>query len=148
MNEKAQIDIRPAKTVPRPHLLRLYEEVGWTFYTQDPERLEKALSNTDYLVTAWQEDILVGLARTLSDDVAIAYIQDILVLPSHQGQGIGRALVTNCLARYAHVRMKILLTDNRPDQIGFYQSLGFSNTRNLEEKPLNAFVQIEGVELK
>ena len=74
-------------------------------------------------------------------------VQDILVHPSHQGRGIGRGLVEAILKRYEHVRQKVLLTDDRPQQLHFYASLGFSNTRELRETPLNAFVIIEGAEL-
>ena len=61
--------------------------------------------------------------------------------------GLGRALVQDCLDRYAEVRQKVLLTDDRPEQLAFYASLGFSNTRALEVTKLNAFVRIEGAEL-
>ena len=91
--------------------------------------------------------ILIGLARAISDDSSIAYIQDILVHPDHQGQGLGKRLVQSILHRYRHVRQKILLTDDRPDQLSFYQSLGFSNTRTLNNIPLNAFVMIDDVNL-
>ena len=148
MTKNNTIELRSQEALPRKELLTLYDAVGWRIYTEDPVRLEKALAHSDYVVTAWEADSLVGLARCISDDVAIVYLQDILVLPSFQGRGIGRDLVNNCLERYSHVRQKMLLTDNRPEQIGFYSSLGFRNTRDLTETPLNAFVRIEGVELK
>ena len=75
------------------------------------------------------------------------YIQDILVSPLHQGNGIGKALVKEILLRYKHVRQKVLLTDDRPERLRFYTSLGFANTRELIQTPLNAFVKIEGATL-
>jgi hypothetical protein len=56
-------------------------------------------------------------------------------------------LVERCMERFEHVRQKVLLTDDRPEQIAFYQSLGFHNTRDLLDTPLNAFVRIEGAKL-
>ena len=102
------------------------------------------------MVTATLQEtpsVLIGLARAVSDDATIAYIQDILVHPDYQGKGIGKALVSSILNRYAHVRQKVLLTDDRPEQIHFYNTLGFSNTRSLIDTPLNAFVMIDGVTL-
>ena len=61
--------------------------------------------------------------------------------------GLGRALVSDCLTRFAEVRQVVLLTDDRPEQLAFYRSLGFSNTRELETTRLNAFVRILGAEL-
>jgi GNAT superfamily N-acetyltransferase len=125
----------------------LYASVGWSAYTQDMDRLVTAFENADFVAGAWIDESLVGLIRVLSDDVSIAYIQDILVRPSHQRQGVGRGLLEAALTRYAHVRQKVLLTDDRPEQLNFYASLGFANTRDLVKTPLNAFVIIEGAEL-
>ena len=94
------------------------------------------------------DDRLVGLLRTISDDSSIVYIQDILVHPDYQRRSLGRKLVLKCLENYQHVRTIMLLTDNRESQLHFYASLGFSNTKELQKTPLNAFVKMHGIELK
>jgi GNAT superfamily N-acetyltransferase len=139
--------ILAAESVDRESLCALYESVGWSSYTRDINLLLAAIRGSDFLVIAQENDTLVGLARAISDDASVAYIQDILVRPSHQGRGIGKDLVRAVLERYGHVRQKVLLTDNRPEQLQFYSSLGFKNTRNLVNTDLNAFVIIEGAEL-
>ena len=139
--------VEPVETVARDALCALYDSVGWSTYTRDPDQLLAAVEGSDFRVAVWEDDGLVGLARALSDDVSIAYVQDILVAPSHQGKGVGRALLTAVLKRYSHVRQKVLLTDNRPEQLHFYASMGFVNTRELNHTVLNAFVIIEGAEL-
>ncbi len=128
-------------------LKELYDSVGWTAYTSDMERLGRALRSSSHLVTARDGGRLVGLARCVSDDISIAYVQDILVDPGCQHRGIGRALLQDCLDRYVHVRQKVLITDDRPEQLRFYKSLGFANTRELVEMPINAFVIIGDLEL-
>lgn len=85
---------------------------------------------------------LVGLARVISDDVSICYIQDLLVHPDHQRAGVGRALMDRALKRYVHVRQKVLITDNEPGQRAFYESIGFIESHDLEPAPLRAFLQI------
>jgi ribosomal protein S18 acetylase RimI-like enzyme len=132
---------------PLPQLLDLYNAVGWTAYTRDEAGLEKAIRNSTYVVSAWDGEQLVGLARCLSDDASIFYLQDILVHPDHQRRGIGRRLLENCLERFAHVRTKVLLTDDEERQHAFYKSLGYKNTRELKKIPLNAFVQMNGIDL-
>ncbi len=139
--------IEAVETVETNALCALYNSVGWSTYTNNPDQLVAAIRGSSFVVIATDETGLVGLARAVSDDTTIAYVQDILVRPTHQGQGMGRALLQAILDRYAHVRQKVLLTDDRPGQLGFYASMGFSNTRELEKTPLNAFVRIEGAEL-
>jgi ribosomal protein S18 acetylase RimI-like enzyme len=132
---------------PIPQLLDLYNAVGWAAYTRDEAGLEKAIRNSTYVVCAWDGEKLVGLARCLSDDASIFYLQDILVHPDCQRQGIGRRLMENCLERFDHVRTKVLLTDDEERQHAFYKSLGYKNTRELKKIPLNAFVQMNGIDL-
>ena len=143
--------IEAVTTVNVEALTSLYNSVGWTAYTKDITKLQRAIQGSSFVVTVTVQEndtnVLIGLARAISDDASIAYIQDILVHPDHQGHGLGKRLVQSILHRYRHVRQKILLTDDRPEQLSFYQSLGFSNTRNLRNTPLNAFVMIDGVNL-
>ena len=52
-----------------------------------------------------------------------------------------------CFEPRADCTQKSLLTDDRPEQLQFYASLGFKNTRDLVETRLNAFVIIEGIDI-
>ena len=126
----------------RADLLELYDSVGWSAYTEHPEALERAVANSTHVVCGLEDDRLVALARCVSDDVSICYIQDILVRPSEHRKGWGRRLVQDCLTRFEHVRQKILITDDRPEQLAFYKSLGFTDTSGT---PLHAFVQMPGL---
>jgi ribosomal protein S18 acetylase RimI-like enzyme len=144
------IEIKVGKELSVEQMLALYDSVGWAAYTNEQNRakLGTAVQNSTYVVSAWNGDNLVGLARGLSDDVSIFYLQDILVRPEFQGMGIGRELLKNCLERFSHVRTKMLLTDNQEKQLRFYESLGFKNTRHLSKVVMNAFVQMKGVRLE
>jgi ribosomal protein S18 acetylase RimI-like enzyme len=144
------IEIRQGSDIPEAQLIALYNAVNWTAYTNDENKhtLKTAVQNSTYVVTAWNNEQLVGLARVISDDISICYLQDILVRPDYQRLGIGRILLSHCLERFDHVRTMMLLTDNEPKQIEFYKSLGFKNTRDLKKNDLNAFVKMKGVELE
>ena len=87
--------------------------------------------------------MLIGLARVVSDGATICYLQDVLVNPSHQGHGVGRALVQATLEPYANVRQKVLLTDDEPAQRRFYESLGYSEATVAPGGPLRAFVRLD-----
>ena len=129
-------------------LLGLYDAVGWVAYTSEERKgdLEKAVHNSSFVVSAWDGETLVGLVRVLSDDVSICYLQDILVHPDYQRRGIGEQMMQACLARYAHVRSKVLMTDDEQRQRLFYEEAGFRDTKDLAEARLNTFVQIDGVD--
>jgi len=137
------MDKKYHKQIATEHLVKLYSSVGWLAYTRAPELLVKAIANSTYVVSAWEKEELIALARCISDDISIMYLQDILVAPSYQRQGIGRSLLEDCVERFKHVRQKVLLTDSSPGQIIFYETLGFERVSNYKGGALNAFVRIE-----
>lgn len=112
-------------------LLALYGSVGWSEYTKDPQRLTAAVSASLAVITAHDGEKLVGLARLVGDGLTIIYVQDILVAPDYQRHGIGRELVQQLIEPFAQVRQKVLMTDDEPRQIAFYESLGFTEIRDL-----------------
>lgn len=141
----AEIEFADDEVVPIKELVELYDSVGWMLYTADPDGLARAVDRSTYVVTARNPDgTLVGLARCLSDDVSIMYLQDVLVRPDHQRRSIGFFLVSVCVKRFEHVRQKVLLTDDEPGQAAFYQSLGYQNLRDFGPPTINAYVQIAG----
>lgn len=148
--ETPTLDIKTGSDLSLEQLVELYNAVGWLAYTNDEQRpkLQRAILNSTYVVTAWNGSQLVGLARCISDDVSIYYLQDILIHPDFQRHGVGRRLLQNCLERFKHVRMQVLMTDDEERQKKFYESLGYKNTRELTKLKLNAFVQITGLPLE
>ncbi|WP_043732354.1 GNAT family N-acetyltransferase [Kutzneria sp. 744] len=135
--------IGPESEVPLEELLDLYGAVGWTAYTGHPEVLRKAIEGSSYVVTARMGDRLVGLARAVSDDATVCYLQDVLVHPEAQREGTGRKLVEAVLERYRSVRQKVLLTDDEKAQRAFYEALGYKEIRDFGEGTLRAFVRFD-----
>ncbi len=119
------MEIREYKNYKEHEILNLYSSVGWTAYTDDPASLKVGFENSLLTLAAYEDDTLLGLIRTVGDGRTIVYIQDILVLPEYQRKGVGTALVDAVLERFREVRQTVLVTDNTPKTIAFYQSLGF-----------------------
>ena len=105
---------------------RLYSEVGWTAYTENMAALEQGFRNSLLVLAAYEKDNLLGIIRVVGDGFTVIFVQDILVFPAKQRQGIGTALLRAVLDRYSDVRQIELTTDNSPRTIAFYKSLGFS----------------------
>src|SRR5471030_1170864 len=59
----------------------------------DRERMRLMLANANLVVTAWYGELLVGIARSVSDFSYATYLSDLAVRLSHQKQGIGRELI-------------------------------------------------------
>lgn len=106
-------------------ILRLYKQVGWTAYTEDMPALERGYKNSLYILAAYENDQLIGIIRVVGDGATVILIQDIIVCPERQRQGIGTALLKAVLDRYSAVRQIQLTTDNTPETVAFYKSLGF-----------------------
>jgi GNAT superfamily N-acetyltransferase len=138
------VDIQVEREVSDADLIGLYDAVVWVAYTRAPDTLAKAIANSSIVVTARDEDgELIGLARGLSDDASIFYLQDILVRPEHRRTGVGRQLLAVCLERYGHVRQKVVLTDDDAAQQRFYESLGYVNTTSVTGVSLNTYVRFD-----
>lgn len=134
--------------LPIAAVIRLYDAVGWSAYTDSPQTLAAALAGSTRVAVAWDDAELVGLARVVSDGHSICYLQDILVDPRHQRTGLGRQLAELVLAPFAHVRQKVLLTDTEPGQKAFYEALGYrqAGTDAAHDDaglPLRAFVRFD-----
>jgi GNAT superfamily N-acetyltransferase len=82
----------------------LFNTTGWNQdYQLNPDDLEQANRQSWLVVGAYDDGKLVGFGRVVSDLVMHALIFDIIILPDHQGQGIGtlilNRLVESCLAQ-------------------------------------------------
>ncbi len=136
-------DIRAVDSLDADELVKLYDAVGWTLYTGDPAALRRAIEQSSYVAVIRGDGGLVGLVRGMSDDVSILYIQDLLVHPDRQGEGLGRALLDHIVDRYAHVRQKVLLTDDEQRQHHLYVSEGFADVAGIDR--LHAFARFDDV---
>lgn len=121
------IIFKEEKYIDKNNLKVLYEDVEWYAYTKDLDQLQQALLNTIYVLSAWENNQLIGLTRVVGDGLTILYIQDILVLNSHQNRGIATDMMNHILEKYKDVRQKVLLTEEAPDVRHFYEKNGFQS---------------------
>ena len=119
------ITIKKQEIVKLEDVLHLYQAVGWTNYTHQPEMLEQALSHSLVIYLALDGDAVVGLIRLVGDGFSSVLVQDLIVLPSYQRQGIGRSLMKEALEDYKDAYQVQLVTEQTEKTLGFYRSLGF-----------------------
>ena len=120
------MEIKEYKEYNKDEIQRLYTAVGWSAYTKNMSALEQGYKNSLLVLAAYESGELLGIIRAVGDGFTIVFIQDILVFPEKQRQGVGTALLKAVLDKYPDVRQIELATDNTPKTVAFYKSLGFS----------------------
>ncbi|GGF28242.1 GNAT family N-acetyltransferase [Echinicola rosea] len=120
--EKTTVKISENRDFTIEDLLPLYRQNGWSSANK-PSVLFNALTHSDSVVTAWKNDQLVGLGNALSDGHLVVYFPHLLVLPSHQGKGIGRMIMDKMMEKYEGFHMQMLTADVGAEQ--FYEKMGF-----------------------
>ena len=119
------ITIKKQEIVKLEDVLHLYQAVGWTNYTHQPEMLEQALSHSLVIYLALDGDAVVGLIRLVGDGFSSVFVQDLIVLPSYQRQGIGSSLMKQALEDFKEAYQVQLVTEQTEKNVGFYRSMGF-----------------------
>ncbi len=85
-----QVDI--VEKPPSPEQFMAFTElVGWS--KPSLELATKGIANSLYWVSAYNDKQLVGFGRVVGDGALYFYVQDVIVNPHCQGQGIGRLLM-------------------------------------------------------
>ena len=119
------ITIKKQEIVKLEDVLHLYQAVGWTNYTHQPQMLEQALSHSLVIYLALDGDAVVGLIRLVGDGFSSVFVQDLIVLPSYQRQGIGSSLMKEALKDYKDAYQVQLVTEETERTLEFYRFMGF-----------------------
>lgn len=119
------INITKETSVSIDDVLPLYQAVGWTNYTNQPQMLEQSLAHSLATYLARDGEETVGVVRLVGDGFSSVFVQDLIVLPSYQRQGIGSALMEKALGDFKDAYQVQLATDQTEKTLGFYRSLGF-----------------------
>jgi predicted N-acetyltransferase YhbS len=88
----------------------------------DHERMAEMIRRANLVVTAWDDELLVGIARSVSDFSYCTYLSDLAVRISHQRQGIGREMIKRTRELGAGATLILLAA---PGAAEYYRHLGF-----------------------
>lgn len=120
------MEIRYTDELPSPDtLFALYDCVGWNeFLNLSKELLHQAMVQSWYVISAYDQNQLIGTGRIISDGLINAYLCGVVVHPNYRNQGIGsemvRKLVTKSRNTNLHVQL-FCIEENTP----YYEKLGF-----------------------
>ena len=86
------------------------------------------MRNFETVISAWDEDKLVGMICAMDDGVMNAYVHYLLVRPEYQEKGIGKELVRQVKEIYKdYLRIVVVGYD---DEVGFYENCGFEKAED------------------
>jgi GNAT superfamily N-acetyltransferase len=105
---------------------RLRRDAGWP--EMDAETADRCLPASDFILCAFEGEELVGTGRVVGDGGLCFYIQDVIVLESHQGKGIGAGLMDRIMAFVAEraVTDTYVGLMSAVEKEGFYERYGFT----------------------
>ncbi|MBU9722842.1 GNAT family N-acetyltransferase [Bacillus alkalicola] len=116
------------KSVSAEQLSTLFEKSGIRRPIDDLKRLQKMLENADLTFTAWDNDKLVGIARSVTDFSYCCYLSDLAVDQDYQKKGIGKELVRRT-KDYIGDEVTLVLV-SAPAAMEYYPILGFEKLDN------------------
>ena len=114
------------KTLDLDDVIDLYEAstLGARRPIDDRETMQAMIANANLTITAWDDDLLVGIARSVTDFVYAAYLSDLAVRLSHQRMGIGTRLIEETRKHLGETSKIILLS--APEAEEYYPRIGFT----------------------
>ena len=117
------IVFKTIKDINKNKLVELFKSVGWKT-AEYPNKLYKAINNSDCVISAWINDELVGLISTISDGYINVFITYLLVKPEFQKNNIGTELMNRICIYYKGFGRRIVSTEL--DKEKFYNRFGFN----------------------
>lgn len=109
----------------------LYKTTDWDAdNTKSSETLYKALSNSWYIVSVYNDDKLVGCGRIISDGYLHAYINEMIIDPTYQGIGIGTTIIDLLLKKALAANIKDIQLFCAKGKKEFYLKSGFVERPN------------------
>jgi GNAT superfamily N-acetyltransferase len=111
-------------------LTALFVSAGWPHRAYPREKLAQLVSNSRFVVSAWDGARLVGFARAISDGVSNAYVSTVAVLPDWRGRGIGREIMRRLVEGEGKAGIRWVL-HAREELHGFYRMNGFEPATNI-----------------
>jgi predicted N-acetyltransferase YhbS len=120
------ISYRAGNNLDVDTVIELYKScsLGARRPSDDRERMAAMLANANLVITAWDDALLVGISRSMTDFAYATYLSDLAVRESYQNRGIGRELIRLTQEAGGPKTTVILLA--APAAVDYYPRIGFT----------------------
>ncbi len=109
-------------------VVALYTSAGLNRPTDDVARIAEMYANSNLIITAWDEERLVGVSRSLTDFCYCCYLSDLAVKEEYKKCGIGKRLIEITQQEIGEQVMLLLLS--APGAMEYYPKVGFEAVHN------------------
>jgi len=124
------VDYSFERTVKPEQLQVLFQQTDWA-EDRSIEGIQTMLEGTAVVLGAYEDDRLIGFARTITDGIYRGLIDDLVVEESRRGEGVGTELMKKLIEKLKEVGIEELFLRCGPDVVSFYQRHGFKITRGV-----------------
>ena len=124
----SEIEYRHNYPLDPVEVARVFNASGITRPTGDLARIARMFAAPSLVISAWQNERLVGVSRSLTDYSYCCYLSDLAVDKALQGQGVGKELIKRTQAVIGDEVSLILLS--APGAMSYYPVVGFQRADN------------------
>lgn len=87
--------MRIEKQINVKDFIEIRKLVGWNELNED--QIKRAIDNSMINISVFDNDTCIGVGRIVGDNVLKGMLTDIMIMPSYQGKGIGKIIVTSLI---------------------------------------------------
>jgi len=109
-------------------IIKVYDSSGIKRPTNDSGRITKMYENSNLIITAWLNNELIGISRSITDFCYACYLSDLAVKSEYQKEGIGKRLIELTEKEIGKETALILLS--APIAMEYYPKIGFEKIEN------------------
>jgi len=113
------------KDLSSEQLHKIFLSAGWSDGSETSDMINNyniPFINSTLVISAWENECLIGVVRVLSDKMFRSIIYDLLVLPEFQNKGIGKEMLMRCIAHFPNSEWLVQTTEKISS---YYKKNGF-----------------------
>ena len=131
LQQAGKMQLLVNRPISAEELADIYRRADIRRPVDDLCRMKRMIESANLVVSAWNGNTLIGVARCFADYAWVCYLSDLAVDRSFQRSGVGRALIKRVREHVGPQCQLVLLS--APDTMDYYPKVGF-------EKANHAFI--------
>ncbi len=123
-----EIKYKINESLPVTAIVEVFRSSGIIRPIQDTERIKTMFLNSNLVISAWLNDEVIGISRSLTDFAYCCYLSDLAVKKEYQHKGIGKRLIEITKEKIGDKAMLLLLA--APNAMNYYSKIGLEKVQN------------------
>lgn len=123
-----RIEYKVNEPVRVEDVIRVFRSSGIRRPVDQEERIQQMIDHSHLIISAWDDEKLIGVARALTDFSYCCYLSDLAVDADYQRSGIGVQMIERVKEKIDEQTALILLS--APEAMEYYPKIGFEKIEN------------------